>query len=469
MNLIREEKADLSNIWSRIRRRDFSGNTGLAIKNSVYQFMATFFSKLGGFIITVILARLLMPELFGLYNLALSTILIFTSISDLGIGSALMKFLAEEMGKRNLKKARAYLKYLWKFKLLITLVVIAVLLASSKYISDVFYQKPIFLALVAGGLYVLLYSLSSFLSSILQSLNNFKGMFWGEMSFQASRIILVPAIVLLSIKYAFSNSSALFYIILALSAAYLLSAIFIFFVPMRKTKVLKAEKSSLEKGQKKEVNVFLTATAATAFSGIFFSYIDRIMLGHFVAAEFIGYYTAALSLITAVTALTGFSTVLLPIFSRMDQEKVYAGLKKSIRNVMLFSAAVFLGALALSPWIISLVYGSDYSPSTNILRIISPLVLLLPLIGIYSSYFLSKGKPWLVSNLLITATAVNIILNYVFITSLLKYGDLIAVYGSGTATVISQFLYLGALFISSRKERKKDLLPQKESQDKASS
>ncbi len=78
---IKEEENDIKDIWRRIRKRDFSGNKGLAVKNSVYNLSKTIFSKIGSLVFVVILARLLMPELFGLYNLALSTILIFAAIS----------------------------------------------------------------------------------------------------------------------------------------------------------------------------------------------------------------------------------------------------------------------------------------------------------------------------------------------------------------------------------------------------
>jgi len=69
----------------------------------------------------------------------------------------------------------------------------------------------------------------------------------------------------------------------------------------------------------------------------------------------------------------------------------------------------------------------------------------------YSSYFISKGSPQIIARILVISTILNIILNYILITSLLKYGNLAAVYGATIATLISQFVYLGALFISKKK------------------
>ncbi len=49
---------------------------------------------------TIVVARMLLPELFGLYSLALVTIVLFASFSDLGISSALITYGAKALAKR---------------------------------------------------------------------------------------------------------------------------------------------------------------------------------------------------------------------------------------------------------------------------------------------------------------------------------------------------------------------------------
>ena len=102
---------DIKNIFRRIKDRDFEGNTGMAIKNSIYQFSTTLLAKIGAFFFTIIMARLLLPELFGLYSLALSTILFFVTFSDLGIGEALLRFVSKYLGKNKDTKAKSYTKW----------------------------------------------------------------------------------------------------------------------------------------------------------------------------------------------------------------------------------------------------------------------------------------------------------------------------------------------------------------------
>jgi len=65
-------------------------NDGIAI-SSFWNFIMILFSRLGGLIFVVIIARYLMPESFGIYNLALSVSLIFLYFIDSGINQSLLK------------------------------------------------------------------------------------------------------------------------------------------------------------------------------------------------------------------------------------------------------------------------------------------------------------------------------------------------------------------------------------------
>jgi len=450
MNII-SEGSTIKEIWTRIRKRDFSGNTGLAIKNSVYQFSTNLAAKIGSLIFTIILARLLLPELFGLYNVALSTILLFVILSDLGVGQTLVRFVSKELGKSNKGNAKSYLFYIGKIKVILISASILILIFSARFISDTYYKKPIFMALIAGLLYLLFTGIISFFQSILQASNYFRGIFYGETIFQVSRIILVPLAVFFALKYSLSNESVLFFIILFLSISYLFALIFMWFVPVKRIGFIKKKKSVLKLKQKKVVNKFLIVVSATAFSSLFFGLVDKIMLGHFVFAEFIGYYSAALSLVSAAASLTGFSAALLPVFSRVNKRQLEKGLKKTINILLIFAVISISVTLLFAPLIVRIIYGSEYSLATNLLRLLSLLLLTFPLIGIYTTYFTSKGKPQVVAKLLIISTIINIILNYFLITSFLRYGNLAAVFGAGLATLTSQFFYLFSLLIARRK------------------
>jgi O-antigen/teichoic acid export membrane protein len=442
-NFLSEEKNDVKEIWQRIRKKDFSGNSGQAIKNSVYQFSTSLVSKIGSLIFTIILARLLLPELFGLYSLALSVILIFAVFSELGISSALVKYVSNELGKENKKLAESYLTYFRKIKLMLIFISIILLAIFSNFIANTLYQKPIFLALLAGIFYIIFIELVTFFESIFQAYNNFKKIFYKEILLQTLRISFVSVGVLLSLKYSLQSELILMIIILSLSLALFFCFIFMLF-NKRKNK----GETKLSSEEKKGINKFILATSVIAISGIFFSYIDKIMLGYFVGAEFIGYYTAAISLIGALSPLIGFSAiVLLPVFSRLKGNALENGFKKSIRLTFLISLTIFAITISFSYFIIWIIYGTEYILAANILRLLSPLIFTIPLIALYNSYFISQGKPAIINKFLIFSTLVNVTLNYFLISYLLTYGQLYAVYGAAIATIISQIIYLSGLVI----------------------
>jgi len=74
------------------------------LKNSFFNFFANILIRLGGIIFTAIIARFLLPEKFGIYSLALSIVLIFLTLTDMGINQTLLRYLAFSFPK-NKKRA----------------------------------------------------------------------------------------------------------------------------------------------------------------------------------------------------------------------------------------------------------------------------------------------------------------------------------------------------------------------------
>src|SRR3989344_3934939 len=178
----------------------------------------------------------------------------------------------------------------------------------------------IILALLSEILYIPFTQATNFLRSLLEASNNFNPISKSEIIFQILRVILIPLAIISAIKYSMSNETNLMMIILFLALSFLISSIFLFFkiknIYFKKITVRKPQ--SLSKKQKGLINNLIFTTGLLVLSGVFFGNVDRIMLGKFISAEFIGYYSAALGLIAAIIPLTGFvAAALLPIFSRL--------------------------------------------------------------------------------------------------------------------------------------------------------
>jgi O-antigen/teichoic acid export membrane protein len=455
-NVFMREEKEVLDVFQRLRKRNFKGAEGQAIKNSTFQISTTLAAKAGSIIFTIIIARMLLPELFGLYSLALSTIILFTAFSDLGISTALMTFISKSLGKNNFVKAKSYFRTLLKYKLFLVLIPSIILLVSAYFIANNYYNKPLFLGLLAGGIYIPVIAFLGFLENSFKAKNDFKRPFLRETIFQIVRLAFVPLSIFLFLKYSLSQESIIAGVILVLTFCYFLSMLFLIVFFRKKLSFLKEKKKDLTKKEKKGLKKFILPLSATALSGIFFGYIDTIMLGHFVSGEFIGYYGAAFSLVGSASVIIGFAgAALLPVFSRLKGKNLEKAFSKTVNLTLLISILGALVAFFGAGAIINIIYGGEYIPAKILLKIFSALILILPLSGIYDSYFTSQEKTKVIAYFLIGTTIINIVLNYFFITFGLKLGMMEAVIGACIATITSRFIYFFGLAIY--KKRKKSL------------
>lgn len=450
MGIIKKEKREIFGILKRIKKRDFKDNEGIAIKNSFYNSSKTLISKIGGFIFTIILARFLMPELFGLFTLVMSTIFIFVSFTDFGIGSALTRYVSKNISKGKKSKVKGYFSFLFKLKIILIISLFLILILSSKFIAN-FYGKPIFLGLIIGPIYLVCLSLTTFFEYLFYSIKKFKQPFLKEIVFQIFRLVLFFLVILFIRNSSFSSEFILFLIVASLSLSSFLTLIFIFRLSRKKISFLKAKEKKLNRKEKKDLRKFIIPLSTIVLSGVFFGSIDTLMLGKFVSSEFLGFYNAAFKLVVSISPLIAFSDVLLPIFSGLKSKRLEQGFKKSIRLTFLLSLGIFLLVFIFAPLIIKIVFGNNYLESINALRILSLLLLCTPISKIYNSYITSIGKTKILAIFLIFSTILNIILNYILITNLLVYGPGKAILGAAIATIFSRYVLLFCLFLAKKR------------------
>jgi len=98
--------------------------------------------------------------------------------------------------------------------------------------------------------------------------------------------------------------------------------------------------------------------------------------------------------------------------------------------------------------LIKIIYGNPYLGATIYLQYLSLILISFPLIALYQSYYTYQKQAKKLSILLVSATILNIILNYFFINIGLSWAGMNgAVLGACTATIISRYGYLGGLII----------------------
>jgi len=414
-------------------------------RDSLWNLSATFISKLGALIFTVIIARYLLPEGFGLYNLATSVALIFLTFADLGINQAMIRYVSLEIEK-NRNKATAYFRYLLKIKIML-LIIFSLLLFILAYplSNSIFKKQELFLPLLILSLYVFVLGLSGFFESLFYLKNKVKYIAIKEAILQSSKIILVLLIPLI-----FLTSQYIIGTIYSLVLTAIIVLLFVIYFSRKGLEFLFSKTKLII--NKKEVLKFVVYLTLGTLSIIFFSYIDTIMLGLFVSADNIGYYKAAFTLVFGVSGLLSFVNVLMPVLTRIEISKLSDVLNKIIKYSMMLTIPATFGLIVLARYIIRFVYGYEYLSATIFLYLLSPLTILSVNIGIFYILFSARSKPEKFAKLTIIATILNVILNYLFIIYFLKISEFQATIGVAIATLISWIFYFIASIILIKKE-----------------
>src|SRR3989344_4200132 len=129
--------------------------TGKVLNNLKWSTSAMFFNRVGALIFSIIIARVLMPEGFGIYNLALSIALVVATFTDLGINETLFRYLSSSIGKRNYAQAKAYFIYILKMKLILSALTSLVLILLAYPLAIFVFHKPaLFWPIFVAGFYI---------------------------------------------------------------------------------------------------------------------------------------------------------------------------------------------------------------------------------------------------------------------------------------------------------------------------
>lgn len=127
---------------------------------------------------------------------------------------------------------------------------------------------------------------------------------------------------------------------------------------------------------------------------------DKFVIGRFLGATSLGYYSMTYSLyVVPQEAIRGIlSRVLFPAFSRMqnDDAQLRKVLLRAISGVALLMFPLMLGlGTVASPFVIGL-FGEKWRPIIPLVMIFSPIAILLPIGTVTGQLFLAKGRSdWL--------------------------------------------------------------------------
>ncbi len=390
------------------------------VKNVVYNSSATLIANFTGLILTIYLARVLKPSLFGIYSLSISIAFLLMTFTDLGISPTTVRYISEAYGKKDLELVRGYIRYLGKVKFALSFIVSIILLISSKFLAvNVFHKPLLFKPLAIISFFVFFFSISGFVNSIFNGLNDFKANFLRSVSFHIPRLILV--VLLVSIGFGVVGAIEGYVISAVLSLAII-------------TKILFSKYGEVVRGKTKRINKkrilrFACYLSIGSITWVVFTYIDTVMIGMFLPSKDVGFYRAAYNIVGAVSAIVSFPCVLFPVFVQLEGRDLNRAFNRVFKYSAILSIPLVFWIIVLSGKLIKFVYGIEYIQATPVLVILSILILRSSL-GYWGAIFNAKEKPEYPVYITTTAMFINIVLNYILIIK-------IGIVGAAIATAVS--------------------------------
>jgi len=415
------------------------------IKNSFWNLLTTLINRFGGLAFTIILARYLLPEGYGLYTIIFSTTMIFFTFADLGVNSTLVRYLSEALSKEK-KKVTSYYRYLLKVKLILVLSVFFLLVLCAYPLAYYFYDNAsLFFPLLVAALFMLVTAIEVFHAQIFYAIERTRYVAQREI---ITQILRIGFVFLIFYHISKENQITSIFALLAIVHLFVFGWI-LFYLRKLLPDLYKKSKEAIDK---KRVRTFLKFITIASISAMFFSYVDSIMLGVFLPPEFAGYYQVAFSIIIGVASLSAFPNgILLPIFTKLDNNKIERTINKTVKYISILAIPSSFGIIILGRYLVRALYGYDYLSASIPLYALAPLIFPMIFVGTFLSLFSAKEKPQIFAKLILITLFMNVVLNFILIKILLPVSPIWATAGVGIATSLSWiFYFLAALSISKK-------------------
>jgi teichuronic acid exporter len=391
------------------------------------------------FVLTIIIARILSPEDYGLIGMMAVFISLATSFIDSGFSQALIQ-------KKNVTEEEY--STVFYFNLFISIVAGALLFFTAPFIAC-FYHEPK-LVLVARVMSL------NFIVNALGLVQNTK--LTKEIEFKSLTKVSIYATIfsgIIGVVMAYSGFGVwtlVFQVLINNIAKTVLLWILSKWKPIRIFNM-----SAL-----KELFHFGSRMLSVAILNTFFENIYNMLIGKFYSKKDLGYYSQAYKIQQLpVSSLTSMiQKVTFPSYSQIqdDTERLKAAYRKTIAITVFISFPLLVYLMMAAKPLVSLLLTDKWLPSVIYLQLFCLIGLIYPVSAINLNLLMVKGRPGIFLKLEIFKKI--LIIAAILLT--INHGILALVYGQLVITAIAFFLNLyfpGKLINYSLIEQLKDILP----------
>ncbi len=331
------------------------------------------------FVRSVVLARLLAPEDFGLFGMALTIVAALNALTTIGLDRTIV---ANKFDTNN--ELKAHLDTVWSAELLRSLVIALLVSASAFPMSRFYGQAQLNVIIPILGLTSLVQGFQNIGLTILRKEISFARIFWYELATNVAGIALTVALAVVM-----RNVWALVIgLLLTAALGTVLSYTFHSYRPR-----LAFDKIALRRALNlgKFALVIAVASYVTTMA-------DNIMVGRLLGTSALGNYSLAYNIASAPISVLVFAlgTVLFPAYAEITAQRPKR-LEQAFTKVFSISSMIMLTIMVpfflLSGEIVQLLFGSRWTSAGIVLRVLALIIPLRALTLIIATVFFALNRP----------------------------------------------------------------------------
>ena len=387
-------------------------------KNMSWLVVSQIITSVFGFIWTIMIARYLGVNDYGILGFAISFTTILGILDDMGISTHIVRHIATDYDSASKYLGNALpLKIIFAaFKILITIIILIILGVN---------ELTIFITL--------LFSFELIFRSFINCLyGSFQAFEMGK--YQGIGLTLMNSLTLVFILISIYADLGLFGISISYILANIIGFVYSYYVL---NKHIVKPKLELDWEFCKKITIYSLPFAITGILYTIYYSIDAVMLTTLVGDYATGIYNATYKLVTVLTLFySTYTAVIFPVMSKYyknDESLLLISFEKSIKYLMLVMIPLAVATAFYSGDIIHLIYGHEYDAASSVLTILIWTVCLLFISGACNTLLNASHKEVSVTKIYAVAAVFNIVLN-IFMIPHFSYN------GAAITTVLSDVL-----------------------------
>ena len=397
--------------------------TKTIFKNMSWLFVSQIITSICGFIWTILMARYLGVQQYGIFGFAVSLTGILCILFDFGIGIHSVRHIATDYDSAPKYLGNAIpLKGLFSIFGFFVILIVLILMKCDE------------LTITVTLLITIEQIIKKFVELMTATFQAFE-----EGKFQGISNTLLNVLTFIFILIAIYTDLGLYGIATAYIVANMIALIYCYHIL---TKHLTKPKYEFDKEFCKMITLAaLPFAASVILSSIYYS-IDMVMLTNIVGSYATGIYNATYKLINILTLFYGiYSAVIFPVMSKFfknNESMLLTLYEKSIKYLLLAIIPIAIATVYYSTDIIQLIYGHQYDASSSVLSILIWTVCLLFVSGAGNTLLNASYKEVAVTKIYAIAAVFNVALNFILIPYLSYDGAAITTVLSDVLIVIIQ-------------------------------